>query len=157
MINHCYKSSKGNKIENSKIEQLIREKEFSYLQPYFYNNRYALRCELGVGEGDQYMINAKNRAMEIFNILFADGIDAIIFNYWIFGIVKVDINEAANRARHLVHKSARLSEEYVFGILRHLCNFHVVNATLVIEIVKNVTNHYLKSGRGRKTRALEYV
>jgi hypothetical protein len=71
-------------MENSKIEQLIRDKEFSYLQPYFYNNRYALRCELGVGEGDQYMINAKNRAMEIFNILFADGIDAIIFNYWIF-------------------------------------------------------------------------
>ena len=71
-------------MENSKIEQLIRDKEFSYLQPYFYNNRYALRCELGVGEGDQYMINAKNRAMEIFHILFADGIDAIIFNYWIF-------------------------------------------------------------------------
>ena len=71
-------------MENSKIEQLIRDKEFSYLQPYFYNNRYALRCELGVGEGDQYMINAKNRAMEIFNILFDDGIDSIIFNYWIF-------------------------------------------------------------------------
>lgn len=69
---------------NSKIEQLIRDKEFSYLQPYFYNNQYALRCELGVGEGDQYMINAKNRAKEIFNILFAYGIDAIIFNYWIF-------------------------------------------------------------------------
>ena len=69
---------------NSKIEQFIHDKEFSYLQPYFYNNQYALRCELGIGEGEQYMINAKNRAMEIFNILFADGIDAIIFNYWIF-------------------------------------------------------------------------
>jgi hypothetical protein len=71
-------------MESSKIEQFIRDKGFSYLQPYFYNNQYALRCELGVGDSDQYMINAKNRAMEIFNILFADGIDAIIFNYWIF-------------------------------------------------------------------------
>ena len=71
-------------MENSKIEQLICDKEFSYLQPYFYNNQYALRCELGIGEGDQYLINAKKRAMEIFNILFSDGIDAIIFNYWLF-------------------------------------------------------------------------
>ncbi len=69
---------------SSKIEQLLLDKDFSYLQPYFYNNRYALRCELGVGEGDQYMVNAKNRAIEILKILFDDGIDAIIFNYWIF-------------------------------------------------------------------------
>ena len=67
-------------MENSKIERLIRDKEFSYLQPYFYNNRYALRCELGVGEGDQYMINAKNRAMEIFNILFANLLKNLVFN-----------------------------------------------------------------------------
>ena len=83
-VNCRDKTQKGYMMENSKIEQLIRDKEFSYLQPYFYNNQYALRCELGVGEDDQYMINAKNRAMEIFNILFADGVDAIIFNYWIF-------------------------------------------------------------------------
>lgn len=80
-------------MENSRIEQLIRDKEFSYLAPYFYNNRYALRCELGVGDGDQYMINAKNRAMEIFHILFADGIDAIIFNYWIFDYSDCDCAE----------------------------------------------------------------
>lgn len=67
----------------SKIEQLICDKGFSYLQPYFYNNQYALRCKLGIGEDDQYLLNAKKRAKEIFNILFPFGADAIIFNYWI--------------------------------------------------------------------------
>ena len=45
----------------SKIEQLISSREFSYLQPYFYNNPYALRCELGTGDEHQYMANAKKR------------------------------------------------------------------------------------------------
>lgn len=34
----------------SKIEQLILSKGFPYLQPYFYNHPYALRCELGRGK-----------------------------------------------------------------------------------------------------------
>ncbi len=71
-------------MQKSKIEHLICNKDFSYLQPYFYNNQFALRCELGIGEGDRYMTNAKKRATEIFDILFPDGADAIIFNYWIF-------------------------------------------------------------------------
>lgn len=71
-------------MSKSKIEQLICSKEFSYLQPYFYNNEYALRCELGAGNEQQYLINAKKRATEIFNIIFPVGADAIIFNYWMF-------------------------------------------------------------------------
>ena len=31
----------------SLVEERICSREFSYLQPYFYNNPYALRCELG--------------------------------------------------------------------------------------------------------------
>lgn len=68
----------------SKIEQLICSREFSYLQPYFYNNPYALRCELGSGDEQHYMGNAKMRAFEICDILFPDGADAFIFNYWIY-------------------------------------------------------------------------
>lgn len=71
-------------MNKSKIEQLICNKEFSYLQPYFYNNPYALRCELGNGDDESYMANAKKRALEIFDILFPSGSDAIIFNYWMF-------------------------------------------------------------------------
>ena len=70
-------------MEKSKIEQMIRDRGFSYLRPYFYNNQYALRCELGIGEGEEYLVNAKKRAMEIYDILFPFGADAIIFNYWI--------------------------------------------------------------------------
>ena len=68
----------------SKIERLILDKEFSYLPPYFYDNPYALRCELGIGRDEEYLINAKRRAMELYDVLFPAGADAIIFNYWIY-------------------------------------------------------------------------
>jgi len=70
-------------MEKSKVEALICDREFSYLQPYFYNNPYALRCELGVGEGVQYHKNAKERALKIYNILFPHGADAIFFDYYV--------------------------------------------------------------------------
>ena len=55
------------------------------MQPYFYNNPYALRCELGIGEDDkEYEISAKKRAMDIYHILFSQGADAVIFNYLIY-------------------------------------------------------------------------
>lgn len=71
---------------NSKsiVESRIFDREFSYLHPYFYNNPYALRCELGIGDSNEaYMTNAINRATEIYHILFPCGADAIIFNYWV--------------------------------------------------------------------------
>ena len=63
------------------IEQLT-DSEFLYLQPWFYNNKLALRCELGIGE-DDYMENAFSRAIQIANILFANKkIDAAFFNQY---------------------------------------------------------------------------
>ena len=70
-------------MQESKIENLICDGAFSYMQPYFYNHPYALRCELGIGD-EEYMATAKKRAGEIYDILFPGGADAIIFNYWIF-------------------------------------------------------------------------
>ena len=64
----------------SSIEKLICSKDFDYLQPYFYNNPYALRCELGTGKGQEYMKNAYERALAIYNILFKGGLDAVFFN-----------------------------------------------------------------------------
>ena len=52
------------------IEQLADD-EFLYLQPWFYNNELALRCELGIGE-DDYMENAFSRAIQIANKIFAN-------------------------------------------------------------------------------------
>lgn len=83
----------------SKIEQLICNRDFSYLQPYFYNNPYALRCELGIGDELQYMANANQRALEICNILFPDGADAFIFNYWIY-----DNSDSGEADRHDIER-----------------------------------------------------
>lgn len=95
----------------SKIEQLLCNRTFSYLQPYFYNNPYALRCELGTGDEQQYMNNAKKRALEICNILFPDGADAFIFNYWICDnsdsgdAGRYDIERMGNDAAELIQNT----------------------------------------------------
>ena len=69
--------------DKSIVEQMIMSQDFPYLQPYFYNHPYALRCELGIGDTtEEYMDNAKKRALEIYDILFPNGADAIIFNHW---------------------------------------------------------------------------
>ena len=66
----------------SLVEKLICNPDFSYLQPYFYHNPYALRCELGCCEED-YLGSATKRAMDIYRLLFPHGADAIMFSYWI--------------------------------------------------------------------------
>ena len=71
-------------VEISIVERMICDRQFQYLKPYFYNHPYALRCELGIGESDSdYMEAAQRRASEIYDLLFPDGADAVIFNYWI--------------------------------------------------------------------------
>ena len=68
----------------SLVEERICSREFSYLQPYFYNHPYGLRCELGHGDAHEaYMATALRRALELYDILFPKGADAICFNYWL--------------------------------------------------------------------------
>ena len=63
------------------IEQ-ISDGSFLYLQPWFYNNELALRCELGIGE-DKYTENAFSRAIQIANILFENRkIDVAFFHQY---------------------------------------------------------------------------
>lgn len=79
---------------NSIVEKMLCSREFSYLKPYFYNNPYALRCELGIGDtNEEYLENARKRASEIYRILFPNGADAIFFNHWIYDYC--DSGEAA--------------------------------------------------------------
>ncbi len=69
----------------SEIEKLICDKAYPYVQPYFYNHTYALRCELGMGKNDrEYLKNAYKRAVEIYNIIFEGKPYAFFFNYWIY-------------------------------------------------------------------------
>lgn len=68
----------------SRIGKLILDRNFPYLQPYFYNHPFALRCELGIGEdAETYLKNASDRAERIFSILFPDGPDAVFFNDYV--------------------------------------------------------------------------
>ena len=71
---------------HSPIETLILSPDFAYLRPWFYQNPYALRCELGQGDNAKtYMHNAYRRAKEIFAILFPDGQpDAVIFDQCVY-------------------------------------------------------------------------
>ena len=65
----------------SNIRKQILDGSFLYLQPWFYNNKLSFRCELGIGEGKEYMDNAFHRAISIANILFANKtIDAAFYH-----------------------------------------------------------------------------
>lgn len=67
---------------NSVIEELLLDPEFDLLRPLFYTNPYALRCELALGETwDERMKSARQRARQIYEILFPNGADAITFDY----------------------------------------------------------------------------
>ena len=76
----------------------ISNSTFLYLQPWFYNNELALRCELGIGE-DNYMENAFSRAIQIANILFENRKIDVAFYHQYFdrhGSVHVAGNFALN-------------------------------------------------------------
>ena len=69
----------------SKILKMLLDNKFAYLPPYFYNNPYALRCELGVGESKrEYIKSAYRRAEEIYNILFPEPPEAFFFDYYVY-------------------------------------------------------------------------
>ena len=80
--------------ERSIVEQRICDPAFQYFHPYFYNHPYALRCELGIGDtNEEYMANARKRALEIYHLLFPKGADAIIFSHWIYDPCGCDEDE----------------------------------------------------------------
>ena len=67
----------------SNIRKQILDGSFLYLQPWFYNNKLSFRCELGIGEGKEYMDNAFHRAISIANILFSNKtIDAAFYHQY---------------------------------------------------------------------------
>ena len=69
----------------SNVKMSIEDKKYLYEQPWFYNNKLALRCELGVGNGVKYLKNAVQRALEIFNILFNNEVpDCSFFHEYIY-------------------------------------------------------------------------
>lgn len=88
----------------NELEKLILDRDFVYDPPYFYNNSFALRCELGIGNDDtQYVAAAKSRAAEIFGILFERGVDLFFFDNYIYDYdYSTDDDIAASYANSII-------------------------------------------------------
>ena len=122
---------------SSKIETMILDSTFDYLQPYFYNNPYALRCELGIGDtSEEYMRQARIRAAEIYRMLFPSKADAIIFNQWIY-----DWSDSGNAEK----------EEYGENVNEMIEN-QLSNETRALRfLLENMMNYRHVSVKGLKT------
>jgi hypothetical protein len=68
------------------------------------------------------------------------------FDLGLRGILEIDGDESADCASKLIHKSAGLAEEFVFGKLGDGRNLNVGHL-LLAKSAQNVTHHYLKGSR----------
>ena len=123
------------------IEQ-ISDDSFLYLQPWFYNNQLALRCELGIGE-DKYMENAFSRAIQIASILFENRkIDAAFFNQYfdadgsvhVEGDFELNIDKKIDLNRNLLLASDDIDDD-ISAVNR--CIAYDVDFTTLESILKN--------------------
>ena len=123
------------------IEQLT-DSDFLYLQPWFYNNKLALRCELGIGE-DDYMENAFSRAIQIANILFENRkIDVAFFNQYFdsdgSGLVSGDftlkIAEKVNLNKNLLIAAGDIDDD-ISAVIR--CISYDIDFTTLERILKS--------------------
>lgn len=109
---------------NSLIAKLICDKSFAYMQPWFYNHPFALRCELGIGDiNKEYIKNALNRANEIFDIIFEDGVDALFFNYYFYNWCdneKIDVKFEIKSYKNQIKDLAKWFNKYPHKIVGNL-------------------------------------
>ena len=109
---------------NSKIEEMITDAAFLYQQPWFYNQPFALRCELGIGKSTRiYLKNAKKRAYKIFDILFQNAPDAIFFDYCIEDLTTWEEINAKSRTKCFEKDSKFLAKHinnYDCSIIRNI-------------------------------------
>ena len=70
---------------------------------------------------------------------------------------KVDLNERADRACHLVEQTAGLAEELVLRRLSYLRDFNIAHLAVIKQMVKNSSEQDFKRRRGRKARAGEHI
>ncbi len=110
---------------DSLIEKLICDKDFTYMRPWFSNHPLALRCELGIGDSNkEYMKNALNRANEIFNIIFEDGVDALFFDYclqdWSENDDIIDIKRDLKLYKFMLKDLSKWLNNYPHTVIRNL-------------------------------------
>ena len=134
------------------VEQYICDQSFAYLQPYFYNHPYALRCELGIGDDDQYMQNARKRALEICDILFPKGVDAFIFNYWIYDncgsgdALRYEVEDMGLDINELLENTIQLEVDKLRFLLENQVKYRHVTVR-DLEIYKDCVDEYDRRNR----------
>ncbi len=105
---------------NSEIAKIICSSGFAYNQPWFYNHPYALRCELDCDN----IKNAKTRVLSIYNILFLNGVDAVLFDYWVEDLYECDkiSKSEINNAIKQLKLAAKWINNYPHTIVRGMMN-----------------------------------
>ncbi len=125
------------------VSEKITDSTFVYSQPWFYNNELALRCELGVGDGEEYMNNAIERVVRIASILFENRkVDAVFYNEYFdadgnvceCGYLGLDISEVITFDIDLLHSLGHVDED-ISAVKRYIS--YNVSFMTVIEIIKN--------------------
>ena len=82
-------------------------------------------------------------------------VQIVLLNLRVFNIGKVNINESADRAYHLIHQTAALSKIPVFCILSDFCNLNSTCFSFVVILVDNRSNQHFKCCGRRKPAAAE--
>ena len=71
----------------------------------------------------------------------------------LFGILKINGQDIADRRGGLIHQSARLSKIDIFRILPDLGNQHRVRFSVMEKGIDDIPDQYLKSRRGTESGA----
>ena len=124
------------------MREKIIDSTFDYSRPWFYRNKLALRCELGIGKGKKFMDNAIDRAMKIAYILFENKkIDAAFYDEYFIdgkacevGNFGINIAEVINLDMDVLH-SINMIDEDIDAVKR--CISYDIDFAVFERIIKN--------------------
>ena len=71
----------------------------------------------------------------------------------LFGILKVNVNQAAHAGCHLIHQTTGLAEVYVLSVLADLCDLYSGQLCVIEQFIQNGTEQHLKCCRGTEAAA----